>query len=413
MTTSLPLPLCCMFIYINFAPYEYRWRCSTTYLFVPQPLPEPPQMVLAETGAPAPRHRRVKKGDHLAVAICGPVEGPLLGPLWVIKSETYMGVLKSNPIAGTTTSSYTTSNNGWENETAYIAFAELFIKEMKRRGLKKALLYLDGGYEHFSLIATQMLNKANVCVKPLIASTTHMTQPLDVGFFGGFKMSVAKWFRIRQRLPNARDLPEAVESVIASMETKAHTAGKRGVLESAFAQTHLFPLTNWPDSVFEPSDHLLGLSSSDARVQAAGTLTDEEMQALLKRHLNVLTPMTTNALELTVAKKREAYLEKGMDLSRCTSLTSEDWLAAAVAKEAAAEAATAAVAQRKRLAVEKKAASATAAAARLALRTVDGIVYKTHASANKARKEASAAAAAAQGPPPKKKQKGPGGVAVK
>ena len=132
--------------------------------------------------------------------------------------------------------------------------------------------------------------------------------------------------------------------------------------------------------------------------------------AALETH--TFAPSTLNPMPSSVAKKREAFLQKGMDLNRCT-LTSEDRLAAAVAKEAAAEAATAEAAQRKRLAGEKKAASATAAAARLALRTVNGIVYKTPASANKARKEAIAAAAAAQAPPPKKKQKGPGGVPVK
>ena len=382
----------------------------------------PLQMILAEKGAASPRIQRVRKGDHLAVGICGPVKGPLMSPLWVIKSETFMGTFKSNPIAGTVHCAYTTSDNGWENETAYIAWAQMFVKEIKRRGLKKALLYLDGGHEHFSLIATALLSKANVVVKPTIPSTTHMTQPLDVRFFGGFKKSVAKWFRARGQLPTARDLPAAVENVIASMERRAADAGKCGVLESAFAACHLFPLTEWPDEAFMPSDHLLGLSSQDPRVKAAGTLTEAEVHAVLQRHVTTLTPMTAAALEKSVAEKRAKFLAKGMDLSRCMSLTSEDFLAAQLAKESAAKSAAAGVAERMEKRKADKAAREAEAAAKKAERTFEGIVYPSLPAAKKARalsaaaaaaqeEAAAASAAAALTPPPgaKKKRAASGG----
>ena len=258
------------------------------------------------------------------------------------------------------------------------------------------ILFLDGGAEHFSLVATKMLMDANVTVKTLIPSTTHLTQPLDVKFIGGLKRSVAAWFRHNDQVPTAAWIPYVVEVCIEKMTTTAKTAGKDGPLQSAFAAAHLYPLSpggGWGDADFAPSDRRMSLSASDPRVLAARSMSREDAEAIAARHSTLLTPQTSKELEEAVQRRVQKYATKGIDVTRLTAITSEQHLARALAKEKEKEAHAAGVVQRREEAVQRRAAREEERVAKEAARTVGDTVYKTIKQAQKARASAAAATA--------------------
>lgn len=356
----------------------------------------------ALTGKPAPRIRRIKKGSHMAVSVCGPLKGHLMPPLWVIAGKSLLGGTR-NPIEGTKNSRYVVSENGWEDEAAFIEFAHLFVAETKRRNQPRTLLYCDNGDIHLSLVGLEILRRGGCTVKPLVPATTHMTQPLDVSFFGGVKVAVVGLFDKAKITINAYDIPAFFEKALMKMEKLAFDAGKSSALESGFAKARLYPVTPFTDAEYAQSDLLMGLSAGDSRVAAAETLSESEMQRILDSCLGHLSPATQLSVDAVMKAKAETYIAKGMDITRSISLTSEEFTAAKLATSDAKAAAAAAIAARKvdRLKVQ---------AARLSARTWNGRVYSTAAAAAKA--AAASAAAAAVVLPAQKKSKAASGAAA-
>ena len=125
---------------------------------------------------------------ELITTLCAAnVAGDVIPPMHIFSGVRF----KSNPLEGSVDNAYMgRSPNGWiSTELFYGWLANHFAKWVKHRPV---VLLVDGHSSHIDLEVSKFCRDNNIHLYCLPAHTSHLTQPLDVGFFKALKTSWGK-----------------------------------------------------------------------------------------------------------------------------------------------------------------------------------------------------------------------------
>lgn len=125
---------------------------------------------------------------QFTVMMCGNAAGEMLPPFVIYKAKK---ITDTMVVGGPPGAAYCTTDSGWMEKPAMRPFMNFFIEQMENRP-KPNLLYMDGHGAHFDAAALQQGYDNEVhafCIPP---NSTHMYQPLDVGYFRQLKGSSRK-----------------------------------------------------------------------------------------------------------------------------------------------------------------------------------------------------------------------------
>ena len=103
-----------------------------------------------------------------------------------------MDNLKAGAVAGTT---FHCSDTGWVHSELFLKWLQFFIQSIPPT--RPVFLILDGHALHVSIEAIEFARNSEVHMLCILAHTTHILQPLDVGVFKPFKSAYNK---VRKKL---------------------------------------------------------------------------------------------------------------------------------------------------------------------------------------------------------------------
>ena len=365
--------------------------------------------VIGEAGGGQPQVRvDSTKGAHIGVTLCAPARGLPFPAFWTFKGERS----DKNFAEGAPGDEFIMTNNGWATTHTFYRWAQSFVKEMKRRGLKKALLYSDNADIHINPETSKLLLENNVTAVGLIAGATHRIQPWDVCGIQNVKMKMRPMAKKLGVPYDKYHIMYIFHTVLKELVQSKAKEGK-SLLQAGFLKTGLFPFNRdiFSDRDFAASDAYFGLDDPQIRAEAADVMA-KRWRALrgvpLVTSITEFDPKTRDALgagaKAAQRKRLSAMLGKlpgaldaegGIDVVDAVAQrawTSESFFAQDAAKRAGK---VAELEARK----AKKAAAAAAAAERAteaARRSEAAATKRAEAAAAKAVKEADKAARLAQ-----------------
>uniref|UniRef100_A0A1B0CMK5 Putative tigger transposable element-derived n=1 Tax=Lutzomyia longipalpis TaxID=7200 RepID=A0A1B0CMK5_LUTLO len=122
----------------------------------------------------------------ISLLMCGTTSGDLLPPFVVYKSAQ---LWSSWCQGGPPHCRYGNSPSGWFDGTVFREWVEsILIPDLRRKEGKKIIL-CDNLSTHVTLEVISMLEKCDAKLICLPSNSTHVTQPLDVAFFGPLKIA--------------------------------------------------------------------------------------------------------------------------------------------------------------------------------------------------------------------------------
>lgn len=192
----------------------------------------------------------------ITVMMCGSASGVLLPPYVVYKAEKLwqqwveMGP-KGEPcckerccISG---SRYNRTHHGWMDAQTFTEwFESSFLPHAKRLPGRKVLLG-DNLSSHFTDTVITQCQENDIAFVCLPKNSTHLTQPLDVGFFRPFKIAwrdvLTNWKAThkQQTSIDKKDFPQLLASTLVEMEKKSDHAIKNDLI-SSFQATGIVPI---------------------------------------------------------------------------------------------------------------------------------------------------------------------------
>lgn len=195
-----------------------RFYRQLKYLFDTYNFPPARIYNVDETGVttvPPPRsfvlaHKNTKKVQHIATAERGTLITVVLGmsaagnliPPGIIYPRKGQSELKET-LPQEYEMFYT--KNGWMNGETFFKYMEHFIKNTKPSAASPVLLLYDNHASHLALPVIELAQQNHVHILTIIPHSSHVLQPLDVGFNKGFKQYYSDflytWMRANQDEP--------------------------------------------------------------------------------------------------------------------------------------------------------------------------------------------------------------------
>lgn len=223
-----------------------------------------------------------------SIMMCGSASGVLLPPYIIYKSEKmWLQWTEKGPkgppccderccAAG---SRYNRTHHGWmDAQTFGDWFVSTFLPHAKRLEGRKVLLG-DNLSSHFTNDVLRLCAENNISFVCLPRNSTHITQPLDVGFFRPFKIAwravLTRW-KAANKLSTSidkKDFPHLLNATLLEMENKIVGGAIKKNLIASFKATGIAPLD--PNSVLRkiPSEN-----ADDAANQAVNNVLVEYLQ---------------------------------------------------------------------------------------------------------------------------------------
>lgn len=172
--------------------------------------------------------------------VCGNAAGELLPPMVIYKAAH---LYENWRVGGPPGTLYDVTQRGWfDCRTFGRWFKNIFLPFVENKNGAKILIG-DNLASHFDPETVKLAKENNIYFSSLPPNSTHLTQPLDVGFFRPFKAAwrniLDKW-RVESRSKGSipkQQLPLLFNRLFSKMEET-----KSKLLKSAFASTGLFPL---------------------------------------------------------------------------------------------------------------------------------------------------------------------------
>lgn len=134
------------------------------------------------------------------------------------------------------------SENGWmTQETFYEYMCNIFDPWLTANNIQRpVVVFADGHSSHFTLPLVQFCEKNQLELIALFPNSTHLIEPLDVGFFRPFKLIwrnvVTEW-----RLSNQRKLRR--EDFAPLLKKSIESSNLQGIMANAFRKTGLYPFS--------------------------------------------------------------------------------------------------------------------------------------------------------------------------
>lgn len=256
--------------------------------------------------------------------MCGSASGVLLPPYVVYKAEKLwqqwvdMGP-KGEPCCKerccSSGSRYNRTHHGWmDGQTFTDWFESSFLPHAKRLPGRKVLLG-DNLSSHFTDSVITQCQENDIAFVCLPKNSTHLTQPLDVGFFRPFKTAwrsvLTNWKTThkQQTSIDKKDFPQLLLSTLVEMEKKSNNAIKNDLI-SSFAATGIVPVdpervlrkipVNDSDAVADVNNTLLNYLRQQ-RFSAAPTRKNVKRQKLtVKSGKSVTASNDSSAIQMSL-----------------------------------------------------------------------------------------------------------------
>ena len=162
--------------------------------------------------------------------------GEVLPPMHIFPGERFSYF----PLEGAVQGAYFgKSHNGWINSELFFGWVSKFFSKMI--GVERpVVLLLDGHTSHINLEVSKFCKEAGILLYCLPPHSSHITQPLDVGFFSPLK---ANWKRAVDAYRVANIGKPVTKEVFARVFKEAWTNSvKMKTIVNAFSACGLFPV---------------------------------------------------------------------------------------------------------------------------------------------------------------------------
>ena len=219
--------------------------------------------VVVKRGMKYPESVKNHSKAGVSVMFAGSASGKLLPPYVVYKAQNLYQEWTAGGPAG---AKYTFSPSGWFDEQSFEDwFFQVCLPYLRRRTGKKAIVG-DNLSSHLSERVVKACKENNISFICLPPNSTHLTQPLDVAFFGPLKR---QWRRIidewrstpsgkkHTTLPKGM-FPSMLKKLVETLNTENLVAGFRACgLSPVSAEPLLARLPRQADAVDTMDDHIL------------------------------------------------------------------------------------------------------------------------------------------------------------
>lgn len=191
-----------------------------------------------------------------SIMMCGSASGTLLPPYVIYRAEKMWaqwteGGPKGDPCCSerccAAGARYNRTRHGWiDAQTFTDWFSSVFLPHAKRLEGRKVLLG-DNLSSHFTDDVIRLCQENNISFVCLPKNSTHLTQPLDVGFFrpfkGAWRSVLGQWKQGHPTLGSIdkKDFPQLLQATLIKMNATGGDAIKRDLI-SSFRATGIVPL---------------------------------------------------------------------------------------------------------------------------------------------------------------------------
>ena len=177
--------------------------------------------------------------EYITIHCAGCASGEPLPPFILYKGKnTYRRWMVGGPAGAL----YGISESGWMDPANFLSwFLKLFlpaVSHLTKTGT--VLLFFDGHYSHISLHLIRPARENNVHLLCLPPNTTHILQPLDVGFFSPLKNSWRKTLKLYRLQTKGQ---KATKETFPSLITQSWESVKPEHCKGGFRGAGLFPLS--------------------------------------------------------------------------------------------------------------------------------------------------------------------------
>ena len=173
--------------------------------------------------------------SQITIVACGNAAGPTLPPMVIFKGERFNHEWSVGEVPGTL---YGMSENGWiDQELFYYWFKNVFLKNIPAQ--RPVILLCDGHSSHYTpeVIAEAATHGVVLfCIPP---NTTHVSQPLDVSFFGPLKHH---WTNVCHQFLSENPGASVTKLIFSSLFSQVWYKGiKPENIINGFRKTGVFP----------------------------------------------------------------------------------------------------------------------------------------------------------------------------
>lgn len=213
--------------------------------------------------------------SSISLMMCGSASGVLLPPYVIYKAEKMWAQWtehgpKGDPCCSdrccAAGSRYNRTQHGWIDGQSFTDwFMTCFLPHAKRLPGRKVLLG-DNLSSHFTESVIQQCKENDISFVCLPKNATHLTQPLDVGFFRPFKLAwrsvLYEWKKVHPHHSSVdkKDFPHLLCSTLNRMNTTTQDAIKKDLV-SSFKATGIVP--------FDPEQVLRKIPGGDNQPENA------------------------------------------------------------------------------------------------------------------------------------------------
>jgi len=226
--------------------------------------------VIGERGADRPKRETIVKEGHCALTFTLPARGRPFPCLWTFPGSEK--IENHDMGANSDGARWQRTENGWPDKETMRAWGKMVVDEMKRRGLKKLIIFVDNAEIHCDIELAALFRQNNITLCGLIPSATGFQQPCDK-YFPLLKAKIPTVAVHYKRVQSIKTIAGIVACAMGEIEAAAIKAG-RSVGEPMFAACGIYPFNPdvFTDSDLAPSDARLGLSAASPEVAAAREL---------------------------------------------------------------------------------------------------------------------------------------------
>jgi hypothetical protein len=189
-----------------------------------------------------------ERGQSTTGVICCSASGQFIPPMVIYRRQRLKIEMTNGGPPGTL---YSCQEKGWMSHEGFIVWLEHFIKHVHPTTEEPVVLLLDGHISHTkNLKAITRAKEAGVVMVSLPPHCTHKLQPLDVAFFGPFKVYYNE--AIRQWMRNHIGRPVTTWQIAELLNTAYGKAASVQNAITGFEATGLYPLNKnkFGDGVF-------------------------------------------------------------------------------------------------------------------------------------------------------------------
>lgn len=192
-----------------------------------------------------------ERGQHVTVVCCMGTTGHFVPPALIFPRKNWKHELLDGAPVGTLG---LVQEKGWMTGEVFLQWLEHFCQHVKASLEDKVLLVLDGHSSHKNLDVLEYAKTNGVIMVCLPPHCTHRMQPLDVAFFGPFKIfydqEITRWLKAH---PGGVVTQYQISSILSVAFGKAASVK---TAQSGFEKTGLCPVNAdiFEDHQFAPSE---------------------------------------------------------------------------------------------------------------------------------------------------------------